>query len=205
MAEYSDEQLLKRVREGDLYAENELIERYKGAVRQKAAYYYMAGADMEDVVQEGMIGVFKAVRSYDEMRGASFRTFAELCIQRQISSAIKLASRKKHLPLNNSLSLNRPLNDDDEDLGTLGEAIPDGRCSDPGHLLVLNEDMELIEKSAVCLFTELERRVWDMYVAGCTYSEIAEKLDKTNKAVDNAIRRAKKKLVEILERSEKLC
>ncbi len=203
MAYYSDEKLLKMIQEGDLDAENELIERYKGTVRQKAASYYMAGADMEDVVQEGMIGVFKAVRSYNETKGASFRTFVELCIQRQINSAIKLASRKKHLPLNNSLSLNRPLNDGDENLGTLAEAIPDGRYIDPENLLILSEEMELIKKRGLVLFTELERSVWEMYIAGCTYSEIAEKLDKTNKAVDNAIRRAKKKLVELLERSEK--
>lgn len=193
-----DEELIKQSRAGDESAANELMSRYKAVVRNRASSYFMAGADQEDLIQEGMIGVFKAIRDYDERKGASFRTFAELCIQRQIISAVKGASRMKHAPLNESVSLNRPVVDD-ENGGTLEELLADEVETNPEKMLLLREDMNYISRNLEDILSGLELQVWKMYVNGCSYKEIAEKLDKTSKGVDSAIQRAKKKLAEIID------
>ncbi len=193
-----DEELIKQSRAGDESAANELMSRYKAVVRNRASSYFMAGADQEDLIQEGMIGVFKAIRDYDERKGASFRTFAELCIQRQIISAVKGASRMKHAPLNESVSLNRPVVDD-ENGGTLEELLADEVETNPEKMLLLREDMNYISRNLDDILSGLELQVWKMYVNGCSYKEIAEKLDKTSKGVDSAIQRAKKKLAEIID------
>lgn len=193
----SDEELIKMVHLNDSEAENALLSRYKKIVRRRASSYYMAGADREDIIQEGMIGVFKAIRSFDLSRGISFRTFANLCMQRQMISAIKGASRMKHLPLNNSLSLNRPVSNDEAD-ETLGEIIVDERNADPQSLIVMQESLKYVQENLHGILTDMEHCIWIMYMQGKTYKEIAEKLHKTHKAVDNAIRRSKKKLAELL-------
>ena len=195
----SDEQLVKMAREGAEEAENELLERYKYVVRQKAASYFMAGADNDDLIQEGMIGVFKAMQNYDAAKGASFATFANMCIKRQMISAVKSASCKKHRPLNNSISLSNPLSEENESGGTLGEIIESDSSTDPESRFLFIEEMKLIEDDGNALFTDLEREAWNMYLDGHSYKEIVEKLDRTNKAVDNAIRRAKNKLANLLE------
>ena len=194
-----DEELIRRSREGDEAASNELMSRYKAVVRNRASSYFMAGADQEDLIQEGMIGVFKAIRDYDEKKGASFRTFAELCIQRQIISAVKGASRMKHAPLNESVSLNRPVSDEDDGAGPLEELLADEIDTNPEKMLLLREDMSYISQNIDDILSTLELQVWKMYVNGCSYREIAEKLDKTSKGVDSAIQRAKKKLAEIID------
>lgn len=193
-----DEELVKMVHLNDSEAENALLSKYKKIVRRRASSYYMAGADREDVIQEGMIGVFKAVRSFDPSKGISFSTFANLCMQRQMISAVKGAARMKHLPLNNSLSLNRPISSDGEADETLGEIIADEKNTDPQALVIMQESLKYIQDNLGGILTEMERCIWTMYVQGKTYKEIAEKLDKTCKAVDNAIRRSKKKLAELL-------
>lgn len=197
--ELSDEELIKRTRGGDEDASNELINRYKAVARARASSYFMAGADQDDLIQEGMIGVFKAIRDYDPSKGASFRTFAELCIQRQIISAVKGASRLKHAPLNESVSLNRPVADSDENSGTLEELLADDTETDPERLLLMREDVNYISANLNEILSALELQVWKMYINGSSYREIAEKLDKTSKGVDSAIQRAKKKLAEILD------
>ncbi len=194
-----DEELIRRSREGDEAASNELMSRYKAVVRNRASSYFMAGADQEDLIQEGMIGVFKAIRDYDEQKGASFRTFAELCIQRQIISAVKGASRMKHAPLNESVSLNRPVSDGDDGAGPLEELLADEIDTNPEKMLLLREDVNYISQNLDDILSTLELQVWKMYVNGCSYKEIAEKLDKTSKGVDSAIQRAKKKLSEIID------
>lgn len=194
-----DEELIRQSRGGDEDAANELMTRYKAVARSRASSYFMVGADPEDLIQEGMIGVFKAIRDYDETKGASFRTFADICIQRQIISAVKGASRMKHAPLNDSVSLNRPVGDDDENSGTLEELLADESESNPEKMLLIREDVNHISENMNDVLTALELQVWKMYVQGCSYKEIAERLDKTNKGVDNAIRRAKKKLAEMLD------
>lgn len=198
----SDDQLVNAARSGAEEAENELLERYKSVVRQKAASYYMAGADSEDLIQEGMIGVFKAMLNYDGTKGASFATFANMCIKRQLISAVKSASCKKHRPLNNSVSLSNPLSEEGEGNGTLVEMIESDSSTDPERRMLFIEEMKLIEDDGQALFTDLEKAAWNMYLDGCSYNEIAEKLDRTRKAVDNAIRRAKNKLANLLETQE---
>lgn len=199
MEKLDDEKLVDMVREGSVAAQTALMSRYKPVVKNRAASYFIAGGDREDLIQEGMIGVFKAINDYDETKGASFRTFAELCIQRQIITAVKGASRMKHQPLNESLSLNRPVAENDENTATLEEIIPAGEKSDPEVQLLLQEDLTYITENIDEILTTLELQVWKMYIRGDSYKQIAEKLDKTNKAVDNAIRRAKKKLSEVLD------
>ncbi len=194
----SDEELIKMIHLNDSEAENVLLSKYKKIVRRRASSYYMAGADREDIIQEGMIGVFKAIRGFDSSKGISFSTFANLCMQRQMISAIKGASRLKHLPLNNSLSLNGPVSNDDEADETLGEIIADEKNADPESLIVMQESLKYVQDNLHGILTEMERCIWIMYIQGKTYKEIAEKLHKTHKAVHNAIRRSKKKLAELL-------
>ncbi len=197
--ELPDDQLVKLIRMGDNEAESLLLDRYKKVVKQRSASFFMPGADREDLIQEGMVGVFKAIRDYDPAKGASFSTFAEMCIKRQIITAVKSAARMKHAPLNNSLSLNKPVTEDTERVATLGETLTADESSDPEKVIVMQENLSYIEKYSGEIFTSLEWDVWRMYINGCSYKEIASRLDKTSKAVDNAIRRAKKKLAEILE------
>ncbi len=200
-ANLSDEELVRLIRANDEEAVNSLMSKYKKAVRMRAAAYYMTGADREDLIQEGMIGLFKAIRDFDENRGISFVTFANLCIQRQIISAIRGAARMKHLPLNNYVSLSDPFSTDEDngETRTLEETLIDNKSEDPEYMLLMREKLEYIEVRLDELLTEMERTIWSMYIRGSSYKEIAERLDKTDKAVDNAIRRAKKKLTELLD------
>ena len=197
--EKDDHELVKMIRMGDNDAESLLLDRYKKVVKQRSASFFMPGADKEDLIQEGMVGVFKAIRDFDPEKGASFSTFAEMCIKRQIITAVKSAARMKHAPLNNSLSLNKPVTEDTERVATLEEILSDEGSSNPEKVILMQEDLNYIEKYSGEIFTQLEWDVWKMYMNGCSYKEIASRLDKTSKAVDNAIRRAKKKLAEILE------
>jgi len=190
----SDELLVRQAQTGNADAEEYLIRKYKDVVRGKAHIYFIVGADNEDTVQEGMIGVFKAIRGYNEAKHASFQTFAEICINRQILSAIKAARRQKHSPLNDSLSLNGPLEDEQDK--TLEDTLKSDNYADPEALYIFKEDMNYLEDNSV--FSDTELRVWNEYMKGRTYNEIARITGKTPKAVDNAIRRAKKKLEEHL-------
>lgn len=194
-----DEKMAALAQAGDGEAEEALLQKYKTIVKKRAASYYMAGADRDDVVQEGMIGVFKAIRDYDSRKGASFSTFAELCINRQIVTAIKAALRYKHSPLNNCMSLSKPFSDA-EDGSTLEETIVSNTSEDPEAMLLLREDLDYIGRNGDELFSPFERRVWDLYLQGRPYSEIARMTGKTAKAVDNAISRAKKKLEPVLSK-----
>lgn len=186
----SDETLVKQAQCGDAYAEEYLIRKYKDVVRGKAHMYFIVGADNEDIVQEGMIGIFKAIRGYNDKKQTSFRTFTEICINRQILSAIKTAQRRKHAPLNNSLSLSGPITDECD--RTLEDTLTSGGDADPEALYILKEDMSGIEAGNV--FSDMELRVWNEYMKGHTYNEIARITGKTPKTVDNAIQRTRKKI-----------
>lgn len=199
--EPTDEALVQAAQAGDEAAEEYLIRKYKGMVKSKAHLYFMAGADAEDIVQEGMIGIFKAIRSFDSEKQASFRTFAELCVNRQIITAVKRATRLKHSPLNTSLSLNRPM-PGGSGQKTLGETLFSGSGSDPEARLLMKEAMGYIERNEAKLFSNLERQVWSEYQRGRSYEEIARSVGKTPKAVDNAIQRTKKKLALYLDASQ---
>lgn len=197
----NDEQLVAMAKSGSLDAEEYLIRKYKDLVRSKSQFYFIIGADGDDVVQEGMIGLFKAIHSFDEKAGASFRTFADLCINRQILTAIKTASRKKHEPLNESVSLNDPLAVGDtrssEESGvTLQEIIRGSREMEPEQELMMNALLDEINSNENNVFSALEMEVWNLYSRGHNYREIADILDRSPKTVDNAIQRTKKKIMD---------
>lgn len=191
--EITDEELVTLAQEGEEIAEEFLIRKYKDVVRSKAHLYFMVGADSEDIVQEGMIGIFKAIRSYNSTKQASFHTFAEICINRQIITAIKRATRLKHSPLNTSVSLNKPLSETEPNT-TLEETLSSNSNTDPEALFLLKEDMGYIEGNGAEIFSDLELTVWNEYLKGKTYLEIAEITGKPAKAIDNAIQRTKRKL-----------
>jgi RNA polymerase sporulation-specific sigma factor len=191
--EFTDEKLVTLAQDGDEIAEEYLIRKFKNVVRSKAHLYFMVGADSEDIVQEGMIGIFKAIRSYNKTKQASFHTFAEICINRQIITAIKRATRLKHSPLNTSVSLNKPLSDTEPDT-TLEETLSASSNTDPEALFLLKENMGYIEGNGAEIFSDLELTVWNEYLKGKSYLQIAVITGRSPKAIDNAIQRTKRKL-----------
>jgi len=195
----SDDELVELVHQGDMEAQETLIKRYKNFVLAKSRSYFLVGADREDIVQEGMIGLYKAVRDYKIERLASFRAFAELCITRQIITAIKAATRQKHQPLNTYISLNKPIYDEESDR-TLLDILKGGKLSNPEVLFISNETYDLIESEISSMLSDLEFDVLQEYLDGKSYQKIAEALDKHVKSVDNALQRVKRKLEVFLEK-----
>ncbi|MCK2159003.1 MULTISPECIES: RNA polymerase sporulation sigma factor SigH [Exiguobacterium] len=175
-----------------------LIERYRNFVRAKARSYFLIGADREDIIQEGMIGLYKAVRDYRTDKLASFKGFAELCITRQMITAIKTATRQKHIPLNSYISLDKPIYDDESER-TLLDIITSTAPSDPQILIVNREEYADIENKMDEILSDLERKVLALYLDGRTYQEISDDLDRHVKSIDNALQRVKKKLERYLE------
>lgn len=193
LGELSDDELVLRARhEGDGDALEFLIERYRYFVRAKARSYFLIGADHEDIVQEGMIGLYKAVRDYDEARLASFKSFAEMCITRQMITAIKTATRQKHIPLNSYVSLDKPIFDDESDRTLLDVILP-ADPTDPQDLLVSQEEQAYMEDKMNELLSDLEREVLRLYLDGRSYQEISVDLNRHVKSIDNALQRVKKK------------
>ena len=195
----TDEQLVKMAQEGSETAEEILIEKYKGLVKNKAKTYYITGADSEDVVQEGMIGLFKAIRSFDADKQAAFKTFADTCVNSQILSAIKKANRKRHKPLNESVSLSKEVDDDTKDI-SVGDILQASMDNDPEALLLLQEVVEYLKAYDSGIFSRSEREVWVEKLKGKNYIEIADALGKSPKSIDNALQRIKKKIVAYLEK-----
>ncbi|WP_313993456.1 RNA polymerase sporulation sigma factor SigH [uncultured Selenomonas sp.] len=196
---YSDEELLARIRTcaGD-EALDYLISKYRNFVRSKARSYFLIGADREDIVQEGMIGFFKAIRDFREDKLSSFRAFAELCVTRQIITAIKTATRQKHIPLNSYVSLNKPIYDEDSDR-TLLDVLSGTRISDPEELVISREEFVDIEQKMEEILSDLEWRVLMSYLDGKSYQEIAVDLHRQVKSIDNALQRVKRKLEKYME------
>ncbi len=194
----TDEQLLTLHRGGDALAEEMLYARYKQVVRSKARTYFLIGADREDIIQEGMIGLYKAVCDYQFDKQASFRAFAELCITRQIITAIKSATRKKHIPLNTYISLNRSVYEGDTERPLI-DVLSSTQVSDPEEVLIGRESYEAVADSIEHSLSKLERGALDLYLLGYSYQQIADTLQKSIKCVDNAIQRVKKKLEEYLK------
>ena len=189
----SDEELLSMQRAGDKRAEDTLYARYKQIVRSKARTYFLIGADREDIIQEGMIGLYKAVLDYQPDRQASFRSFAELCITRQIISAIKSATRKKHMPLNTYISFNRSVFDGDNERPLI-DVLTSTRMTDPEEVLIGRENYAAVADSIEHSLCKLEHNALGLYLYGYSYQQIADALQVTTKSVDNAIQRVKKKL-----------
>ncbi|MCJ7843369.1 RNA polymerase sporulation sigma factor SigH [Lederbergia sp. NSJ-179] len=196
-----DEELIELIQEGESEALDYLIKKYRNFVRAKARSYFLIGADREDIVQEGMIGLYKAIRDFKEDKLASFKAFAELCITRQIITAIKTATRQKHIPLNSYVSLDKPIYDEESDR-TLMDVISGAKILDPEELLLNREKMNNIEAKVMELLSDLERKVLALYLDGRSYQEISDELDRHVKSIDNALQRVKRKLERYLELRE---
>jgi len=194
----TDEEIVEAVREGDSIALEFLINKYKNFVRAKARSYFLIGADREDIVQEGMIGLYKAIRDFKGDKLSSFKAFAELCITRQIITAIKTATRQKHIPLNSYVSLDKPIYDEDSDR-TLLDVICGTRVSDPEELIINQEEFSGLEDKMAEILSDLERKVLMLYLDGRSYQEIAVDLNRHVKSIDNALQRVKRKLEKYLE------
>jgi RNA polymerase sporulation-specific sigma factor len=189
-----DEDLVQRAWDGDSAALDGLLARYRGFVRAKARSYFLVGADREDVIQEGMIGLYKAIRDFDPAREAGFRGFADLCVTRQIITAVKTATRQKHAPLNTYVSLHMPSHQDDDteptELIDQFSAIVD----DPADSVVSAQEIEQLRAYFGEILSDLEAKVLQRYVAGHSYEEIAGELSRHVKSIDNALQRIKRKL-----------
>ena len=196
----ADEQLLAQIKAGNGVALDQLINKYKNFVRAKAKTYFLVGADKEDIVQEGMIGLFKAIRDFKDDKLVSFKSFAEICVTRQIITAIKTATRQKHMPLNSYISLNKPVFEDDGER-TLMETINHDTISDPELLFISKEELNRIEGKINEILSPLELEVLHFYLQGKSYQQIAVILNKEVKSIDNALQRVKKKIEKFLTES----
>ncbi|OZI10619.1 RNA polymerase factor sigma-70 [Bacillaceae bacterium SAS-127] len=197
----NDEQLIELVHNGNSDALDYLIHKYRNFVRAKARSYFLIGADREDIVQEGMIGLYKAIRDYKEDKLTTFKAFAELCITRQIITAIKTATRQKHIPLNSYVSLDKPIYDEESDR-TLMDVITGAKAMNPEELIINREQFNSIEDKMNELLSDLERKVLALYLDGQSYQEISEELNRHVKSIDNALQRVKRKLERYLEFKE---
>lgn len=197
-----DEEVVLRARDGEIEAIEYLMEKYKNFVKAKARSYFLIGADKEDIIQEGMIGLYKAIRDYRADKLSSFRAFAELCITRQIITAIKTATRQKHIPLNSYISLNKPIYDEESDR-TLLDVISERSTINPEDLIIGREEMGSIENKLSDVLSEFEWDVLTAYLEGQSYQEMAIELDRHIKSIDNALQRVKRKLENYLEEHEK--
>jgi len=199
--EMMDEDLVEAAKAGDDRASEFLIHKYRNFVRVKAKAYFLIGADREDIIQEGMIGLYKAIRDFRRDKLSSFRAFAELCITRQIITAIKTATRQKHIPLNSYISLNKPIYDDDSDR-TLLDVIGGLKVADPEELVINQEASVRMRQRIRQNLSELEHRVLNLYLDGKSYQEMANELQRHVKSIDNALQRVKRKLEKNLEQDD---
>jgi RNA polymerase sporulation-specific sigma factor len=200
-SEMLDEKVIEDARSGDNKALEYLINKYKGFVRAKARTYFLIGADREDIIQEGMIGLYKAIRDFRGDKFSSFRAFAELCITRQIITAIKTATRQKHIPLNSYISLNKPIYEEESDR-TLMDIISEESVSNPEEMVINREEFTVIELKMGEILSNLEWEVLSLYLQGKSYQEIADELDRHVKSIDNALQRVKRKLEKYLEENK---
>lgn len=194
----TDEQLVEMARNGDTESLDFLINKYKPFVRLKVKSYFLIGADKEDIVQEGMIGLYKAIRDFKDDKLASFKAFAELCVKRQIITAIKTATRQKHIPLNSYVSLDKPVFEE-ESTKTLMDMLTGATVDDPEKLMIHREEFNYLEEKIGQVLSDLERQVLTLYLEGCSYQEISARLDRHVKSIDNALQRIKRKLERHLE------
>ena len=191
----TDESIVKMAQEGSGTAYEYLINKYKELAKIKSKTYYIAGGDNEDVIQEGMIGIFKAIRDFDPDKEASFRTFAELCITRQITNAIKGANRQKHQILNESVPLHMGSSTEEEQEPSYGAHLASTSPeTDPESMMLMKEVVDYLKENDEDIFSPLETKVWKEMLKGKSYREIAESLHRPVKAVDNAMQRIRKKI-----------
>lgn len=194
LSDLEDEDLVARWQSGDSEALDTLLQRYRRFARSKARSYFLVGADADDVEQEGLIGLYKAARDYRDDRQASFRAFAELCVTRQVISAIKAATRQKHQPLNRYVSISGVRGSDDPSEGAVEELLDDHRASDPADEVISREQIQSMRRSMSESLSGLEVDVLRLYVEGKSYQEISCQLGRHVKSIDNALQRIKRKL-----------
>ena len=201
MKEYSnftDEELIEMVNTGDNHAMDYLFTRYKPLVEKKSRSYFISGGSRDDLTQEGMIGLFKAIRDFEAEKNIAFFPFADLCITRQIITAVKRSARKKHGPLNNYISLNKPAFEEEESDEDLLDYVPSNRIEDPEDLIIGQEELQRIKDELLSKLSELEKQVLHLHLSGINYKEVAEILDRPVKSIDNALQRIKKKTEEVV-------
>ena len=197
----TDEEIIKKVRLGEKNALDFLLEKYNDIVTMKANKFFIIGAEKEDMIQEGMIGLYKAVQSFDLDKQNSFKTFANLCIERQLITAIKTSNRQKHIPLNSSFSLNTSAYDENDETAVI-DILDTKLVEDPLETITKREYFEDVESKTDKNLSNFERKVLDFYVQGESYVSIASKLDSQVKAVDNAIQRIRKKAIRCISNGE---
>ncbi len=190
----TDEELVVRVRDGEEQAIEALLDRYRHYARAKSRSYFLAGADKEDIVQEGMIGLYKAIRDFDPEHDTAFRAFAELCITRQIITAIKTATRQKHIPLNSYVSLNKATSSDGDSERSLSDSLVTAHVTDPAELVISAEEVAMIKTAMGRTLSGFETEVLELYMDGKSYQQIADLMGRHVKSVDNALQRIKRKL-----------
>ena len=198
---FSDEELIFKIRKGDLKAQNYLLEKYRNLVNMKSNRFFLVGVETDDMVQEGMIGLFKAIQSFDLEKNNSFKTFANLCIERQLITAIKTSNRQKHMPLNSSFSLNTSAYDENDDTSVM-EVLDTKFVEDPLDTITKKEYLEFIESKIDKNLSLFEKQVLNRYIQGETYVDIASKLNSPVKSIDNAIQRIRKKAMKCLSEEE---
>ncbi len=197
----TDEEIIKKVRLGEKNALDFLLEKYNDIVTMKANKFFIIGAEKEDMIQEGMIGLYKAIQSFDLDKQNSFKTFANLCIERQLITAIKTSNRQKHIPLNSSFSLNTSAYDENDETAVI-DILDTKLVEDPLETITKREYFEDVESKIDKNLSNFERKVLDFYVQGESYVSIASKLDSQVKAVDNAIQRIRKKAIRCISNGE---
>jgi RNA polymerase sporulation-specific sigma factor len=202
--ELDDHYLVALAKRGSADAYERLVKRYRGFVRMKSSSYFLLGGDSDDLIQEGMVGLYKAIRDYRTDRESSFRNFAELCIQRQIITAVKTASRNKHSPLNQYVSFAQTPAAAGESETTLEEILPGPICDDPSDRVIATEELRSLVSCLSSVLSELESRVLSLYLDGCSYELIGEKLECDTKTVDNALQRVKRKVAAHISEREVL-
>lgn len=195
-----DEELLASIRNGNDAAVEVLMTRYKDFVKSRTYSYFLIGADRDDIIQEGMIGLYKAILSYDDEKESSFKSFADICIRRQILTAVKNSTRLKHFPLNSSVSLNRTIQEEGDDRETiLMDLLTSTSIVNPEEIYIGKEDRENMEETIVERLSSMEQQVLSLYLSGLDYHRIAEVLDKPSKSIDNALQRIRHKVSEIVK------
>lgn len=194
----SDEEIVAQAKSGNNRAQEYLISKYENFVKAKAKSYFLIGADKEDIYQEGMIGLYKAIRDFNPEKSTSFKAFAEICVIRQIITAIKTATRQKHIPLNTYISLNKPLYEEESER-TLLDVLAGLKITDPEELMISKEQIGYIEEKISKVLSGLELEVLTSYLDGKSYQEIASDLERHSKSIDNALQRVKRKLEKCLD------
>ena len=198
VAQQDEYEMVLKASNGDIIALEHIINKYKNFVKAKAKSYFLVGADKEDIIQEGMIGLYKAIRDFDGSKTNSFKCFAEICITRQIITAIKNATRQKHIPLNSYVSLNKPIYDEESDR-TLMDIIAASIITDPEELIISKEELKNIESKMNEILSKLELQVLELYLNGKSYQYIADIIGRDVKSIDNALQRVKRKMEKYLE------